>query len=385
MYLDFSPIAIMVFLLCIILLFIIAILKKKLDNMTKQLNDKMLYEKLLEVLPIPLFYVDSNKDIVYTNRFFDISFGANRAKIIQLLSKAAKDTSSQTELTYDNNIQKKVMIFSSNVLDRSYEKSGRVSIIFDIDDFKKEIASLLMWKQRYTLAIEGPNYGLWDWKIPENSFYSSSKWKEIMGYKSSEKPHNLNSWLSLVDTRDMAKVNEALNVHLKGLSDIFEIEHRIRLSKDIKWISVRGKALFDSEKNAIKMSGLILDISRRKKLELSLNESQKLFMTYVDYLPGLAFIKDENSRYIYINRYFENFIGFIEWKNRTPIDIFDGKTAKSILDNDKKAFFQDQKKHKETIVNEEGVQKSFEIYKFIIKNENGEKLLCGFGIELTEH
>ena len=108
-------------------------------------------------------------------------------------------------------------------------------------------------------------------------------------------------------------------------------------------------------------------------------------MTYVEYLPGLAFIKDENSRYIYINRYFENFIGFIEWKNRTPLDIFDGKTAKSIFDNDKKAFFQDQKRHRETIVNEEGVQKSFEIYKFIIKNENGEKLLCGFGVELTEH
>jgi len=384
MQFNFNPIVTIVSLLCIILFFIVIILKKKLDNTTRQFDSKMRYEKLFEALPAPIFYIDSNKDTVYTNRFFDISFGVNRAKTIQLLSKSLKGSLNQIELAYDNNIQKKVMIFSSHVLDESYEKSGLVGVLFDIDDFKKEITSLLAWKQRYTLAIEGPQYGLWDWKVPENSFYSSSKWKEIMGYESNEKSHNLNSWLSMVDTRDMAKVNEALNIHLKGLSDIFEIEHRIRLSKDIKWISVRGKALFDNEQNAIKMSGLILDISKRKKLEFSLNESKKLFMTYVENLPGLAFIKDEKSKYLYINRYFENFIGFIEWKNKTPVDIFDGKIAKSILENDKKAFFQDKKRHRQVLTNEEGIEKSFEVHKFIIKNENGEKLLCGFGI-LTEY
>jgi len=385
MQFDFNPTVIVVSLLCIVLLFIIIVLKKKLDSATKQSDDKMPYEKLFEVLPIPLFYINSDEDIVYTNKIFDISFGANRAKTIQLLSKSLKNTTEQIELGYDNNIQKKVSILSSNLFDKSYEKSGRVGVIFDIDDFKNEIASLLMWKQRYALAIEGSQYGLWDWKVPENSFYSSSKWKEIMGYGSSEKSHNLNSWLSLVDARDMARVNEALNMHLKGLSDVFEIEHRIRLSKDIKWISVRAKALFDSGKNAIKMSGLITDISKRKKLEHSLSKSQKLFISYVDNLPGLAFIKDKNSKYLYINRYFENFIGFIEWKGKTPMDIFDGKTAKNIVENDKKALFQDQKVHNITMTSEEGIQKNFEIHKFIIKDENGEKFLCGLGIELTEH
>ncbi len=381
MVLDSAAVVIII-LLFLILASIIFLLKRENTNLNRQLKAKETYKKFLEVLPVPLFYINSNKDVMHTNPAFDISFGTNRKKILQTISKLSNTAMEQTELLYDNNIKKHVMILSSNLFDINYEKNGKIGIIIDIDEFKNEITLLLEWKQQYSIAIDGSEYGLWDWDIPKNSFYSTKQWKEIMGYQNNEKPHDLNSWLRLVDTRDMAKVNEALNKHLKGLSEIFDIEHRVRLSEETKWVNVRGKALFDSKKNALKMSGLICDISKRKKAEANLNRSQKLFMSYIDNLPGLAFIKDEKSRYIYINKYFENLIGFIEWKNKTPIDLFDTKTAKSIIENDKKTYFQDQKRYKETIMSEEGVNKEFEIYKFIIKNEKNEKLLCGFGFEL---
>ncbi len=382
---NLNFIVISVLLTILLLLYIILVLNRKLNTLSKQINNERRYKKFLESISVPIFYKENSGSITYTNPSFDIAFGINKIKTINTISKLLKKPLEQLELNYDNDIQKRAIIFSSSVHNENSDTDGKIGVIFDINTFKKDIISLLTWKQRYSLAIEGPGYGLWDWNILEGKFYFSSQWKKIMGYEIEDKPENLNSWLGIVDSRDMAKVNEALNKHLSGLNEVFNIEHRIRLSVGMKWVNIRGKALFDHENNAIRMVGLIVDISKRKKAETKLSKSQRLFASFIDNLPGIAFIKDENSRYIYLNRYYENLIGFKEWRNKTPNELFDEETAKNILENDKKAFFQGEKTHKEAIPNEEGNLKYFETYKFPVNDENGEKLLCGFGVELTRH
>jgi len=369
----------------LVLLYIIITLNRRLNELKEQINHEARYKKFLEALPTPVFYKDNDGNVTYTNPSFDIAFGINRMKTIHTLAKLLKKPLEQLELNYDNDIQKRAIIFTSALHDEDHSIDGKIGTIFDINTFKKDIISLLTWKQRYSLAIDGPKYGLWDWNILEGSFYFSNQWKNIMGYETGDKPNSLNSWLSIVDARDMARVNEALNRHLSGEDDVFDIEHRVRLSGNSKWVNIRGKALFDHEANATRMTGLIVDVSERKKIEASIGKSQRLFANFIDNLPGIAFIKDDHSRYIYMNRYFESLIGFKEWKNKTPKELFDEKTANSIIENDKKAFFQGQKRHKETIPNAEGTQKLFETYKFPVNDENGEKLLCGFGVELTDN
>ncbi len=380
---NLNFITLAVLLIILILLYIILVLNKKLSELNKQINNESRYKKFVESISVPMFYKENNGTITYTNPSFDIAFGINRIKTIQTISKLLKKPLEQLELNYDNDIQKRAIIFSSSIYDKKSDTDGKIGIIFDINTFKKDIISLLTWKQRYSLAIEGPEYGLWDWNILEGDFYFSNQWKKIMGYDVNDKPHSLNSWLSLVDSRDIAKVNEALNRHISGLDKIFNVEHRIRLSGELKWANVRGKALFDHEDNATRMIGLMEDVSERKIVEVKLSKNQRLFASFIDNLPGIAFIKDAQSRYIYLNRYYENLIGFKEWKNKTPSELFDEKTAKQIVENDKKAFFQGEKTHKESIANEEGSYKDFETYKFPVSEENGEKLLCGFGIELS--
>ncbi len=368
----------------VILLYIVTIQNKKISNITDQLNDYEKYKKFINAFPSPVFYRNFNGDIIYTNPSFDISFGSNKTKIIKTLTTLLKKPLEQLELNYDNDKQKRAIIFTSNLYDKDLHIEGKISTIFDIDNFKKDITSLLALRRRYSLAVEGPKFGLWDWDILANNFYSSNRWKKIMGYSDSEKPNNLNSWLKLVDIRDMARVNEALNKHLSGLNDMFDIEHRIRLSNGSKWVHVRGKALFD-DKIATRMTGLIADISPRKEAERILSKNQRLFASFIENLPGIAFIKDASSKYVYINRNFENLIEYKEWKNKTPQDIFDKKTAMSILENDKKTILHGHQQCFETISNSNGKQKRFQLYKFTINDENGEKFLCGFGIELVEH
>lgn len=366
-----------------ILLYIVYVQKKKILNIETQIDDYKKYKKFLDSFPVPVFYKNFEGKAIYTNPSFDISFGSNKTKTIKILTTLLSKPVEQMELNYDNDIQKRAIIFSSNLYDNDLHIEGKISTIFDIDNFKKDITSLLALRRRYSLAVEGPKFGLWDWNILENTFYSSNRWKKIMSYAEDEKPNNLNSWLSLVDVRDMAKVNEKLNQHLSGLSDIFDIEHRIRLTNGSRWVHVKGKALFNG-KIAIRMTGLIEDISERKEAENRLGKYQILFASFLENLPGVAFIKDIDSKYIYINRNFENLIEYKAWRNKTPHDIFDKETATSILENDKKTILYGQQKCFETISDLDKKQKRFQVYKFTVNDENGEKFLCGFGIELTQ-
>jgi len=365
-----------------ILSYVVVAQNKKILNIENQINDYKKYKKFLDSFPVPVFYRNFEGRIIYTNPSFDISFGSNKNKIMKILTSLLNKPLEQMELNYDNDKQKRAIVFTSNSYDNDLHIEGKISTIFDIDNFKKDITSLLALRRRYSLAVEGPKFGLWDWNILENTFYSSSIWKKIMSYAEDEKPNNLYSWLSLVDVRDMARVNETLNQHLSGLNDVFDVEHRIRLTNGSKWVHVRGKALF-SDKIATRMTGLIEDISQRKEAENRLNKIQRLFASFLEKLPGIAFIKDINSKYIYINRNFENLIEYKAWKNKTPHNIFDKETATSILENDKKTITHGHQECFETIYDSDRKQKQYQVYKFTINDENGDKFLCGVGIELT--
>ena len=371
-------------LLILVLLYIIKNLRVKIASLEEILEEESKNKQLLDSLPFPVFVKNKDSKLSYKNKAFSIEFGINEKKSVEQLVRYVQKPKEQVSFAYDNNIQKQTLVLQAGILDTNRNLQGKVGAIFDIDNFKKDIDSLIEWKKRYNLAVESCGYGVWDWDILSGTIYFSSKWKETMGYKSNEEINSLNSWLNLVDARDMARVNEALNRHINGKSKIFIVEHRLKLSKNLKWINIRGHALFDHNNNAVRMTGLIIDITDKKEIESKLSKSQKLFATFMDNLPAIAFIKDEKHRYIYINNFYEKYIGFKEWKNKTAKEIFDEKTASNIAENDRRAFYEGIKQHEEVIPNAEGTPKYFEAYKFPIDNGNDEKLLCGFGIDITK-
>ncbi len=371
-------------LLVLVLLYIIKNLRVKITSLEEILAEESKKRQLLDNLPFPIFFKNKDSKLSYKNKAFSIEFGINEKKAIEQLARYVQKPKEHVSFAYDNNIQKQTLVLQSGILDTNRETQGKVGAIFDVDSFKKDIDFLIECKKRYNFAVESCGYGMWDWDILNSTIYFSSKWKETMGYKNNEEINSLNSWLNLVDARDMARVNEALNRHLNGKSKVFVVEHRLKLSKNLKWINIRGHALFDHNNNAIRMTGLIIDITDKKEIESQLSKSQKLFATFMDNLPAIAFIKDEKHRYIYINNFYERFIGFKEWKDKTPEKIFDEATASNIMENDRRAFYEGVKQHEEVIPNAEGVPKHFEAYKFPIDNGNDEKLLCGFGIDVTK-
>jgi diguanylate cyclase (GGDEF)-like protein/PAS domain S-box-containing protein len=130
------------------------------------------------------------------------------------------------------------------------------------------LARLAESEQRYALAMQGANDGLWDWDVPENRLFFSPRWKQMLGYAEADLGDAPGEWLGRVHPDDRAAVTQALDAHLSGASHHFEHEHRIQhRDGSYRWVLARGMAVRDNQGRALRVVGSQTDVTGRKQAE----------------------------------------------------------------------------------------------------------------------
>ncbi len=123
-------------------------------------------------------------------------------------------------------------------------------------------------EERYSLAAQGANDGLWDWDLCTNTVYFSPRWKAMLGYAPGDIGTSPHEWLERVHPDDQARVLAELAVHNDKLTSHFESEHRIRdVHGRYRWVLSRGLAVRDSRGTATRIAGSQTDITSRKQVE----------------------------------------------------------------------------------------------------------------------
>ncbi len=143
--------------------------------------------------------------------------------------------------------------------------SERVLILSrDISQRKADETALRESEERYSLAAQGANDGLWDWDISEGSVYFSPRWKTMFGYSESEVGSTLHEWFHRIHPEDGERVKEEIDAHLQGKTQGFESEHRMRHADgSYRWVLSRGVAVRGSDGAATRMAGWMTDSSSR--------------------------------------------------------------------------------------------------------------------------
>ena len=138
-------------------------------------------------------------------------------------------------------------------------------------------------EERYALAAEGSNDGLWDWDLKTNRAYFSPRWREMIGCANEEIGEHPNEWLHRVHPQDRAHVRSALLTHIEGQSPHFESEYRLQhVDGEYRWMLCRGLAVRDADGKAHRIAGSQTDCTGRK-----LAEQQLIYDAFHDHLTGL--------------------------------------------------------------------------------------------------
>ncbi len=120
-------------------------------------------------------------------------------------------------------------------------------------------------EERYSLATQGANDGIWDWNIENNVIYFSSRWKSMLGYQDSQIGSSPDEWLIRLHPADRPQVEKKLAQHISGFSGHFESEYRIMdANGTYRWMLCRGLALRNGEGKAYRIAGSQTDITDRK-------------------------------------------------------------------------------------------------------------------------
>ena len=138
---------------------------------------------------------------------------------------------------------------------------------------EQRLEEIKLIKDRFQLAIDGANDGLWDRNLITEQMYYSPRFKEQLGYRDDEMGTDISEWIDRVHPDDMDQIITDINNYLEGKTELYENEHRIK-HKDGSWIWVlcRAKALFDSDGKPTRLVGFHTDITRTKELEENLHQ-----------------------------------------------------------------------------------------------------------------
>ncbi|HSJ98820.1 MAG TPA: PAS domain S-box protein [Myxococcota bacterium] len=150
---------------------------------------------------------------------------------------------------------------------------------------------------------------------------------------------------------------------------------------------VHASPILDDEGFRIGAIALFVDISKGKRTQEALHESEQRFARFMHHLPGLAWIKDLEGRYLFVNEATERAFQRTraEIYGRTDAEILPRDTAERFTRNDRQALATAAGMEAvETLEHADGSHHSL-VSKFPIPGTDGRPaLLGGIAIDITE-
>jgi PAS domain S-box-containing protein len=99
----------------------------------------------------------------------------------------------------------------------------------------RSIEALRLSEERFALAVQGTDEGIWDWNIATGDVYMAPRFKELLGYAEHELESHFATFESRLHPEDRERILQALGDHLERRRP-YRVEFRLRAKTgEFRW------------------------------------------------------------------------------------------------------------------------------------------------------
>ncbi len=179
---------------------------------------------------------------------------------------------------------------------------GFVTTYTDVTERKRAEDALRESEARLTLAMEGSNEVLYEWDLEAKNIHVAGRIEEVLGIKRSDLTTDPAWWHARFHPDDVERYSDGLRDYLKGRSEYFECEYRMRDGRGAyRWMQNRALALRDESGRTYRMAGSLHDVTDRKQAEEALRESEARLLAILEASPIAISIVGADGRVEFAN------------------------------------------------------------------------------------
>lgn len=133
-------------------------------------------------------------------------------------------------------------------------------------------------EERFRMAVEGTNAGIWDWEnINKDQQWWSPKLYELLGYMPEEiEPNRITFKNLLAQKEDYPRLVNDFKKHFRD-KEPFSVEYKFKCKDgSYKWFHGSGQAKWSENKEPVRMVGSLVDITEKKIKEEEIQEKNNL-------------------------------------------------------------------------------------------------------------
>jgi PAS domain S-box-containing protein len=144
-----------------------------------------------------------------------------------------------------------------------------IGTMTDISQRKNIAQSMRESEERFSLALEVGNAGVWEWNQKSDEVRFDARFHSMLGYEPGDLPSSLQEWLPYHHPEDLTIMMSKARAYLDGAIPLYESEHRIRTKAGTwNWVFTRGKLVnLTAQECSVKFIGIAMNVTERRLAE----------------------------------------------------------------------------------------------------------------------
>ena len=187
-----------------------------------------------------------------------------------------------------------------------------IATLTDISQQKKVEEELRSGRELLAQAQRAARLGCFEWDLRTNSVTWSAELADLFGFPPGSLRGRHEDWEALVHPDDLPLARASVAETIRTGESPGEYRIRRRTDGDIRWIESRGRVLFDDLGRPLRLVGVSMDITERKRAEEALRRSEEEFHNIFEHAAIGMVLVDPSGHMLRSNAAFRNIVNYSE-------------------------------------------------------------------------